>query len=99
MISYQPFDQDARLGPPPWSGPAVADWEAAHDHDVRLDCYPEFGCQVLHVPYERQLENLRGLLFAWEDAHRAGDHERLRALAAVTRMVRDEHPPADRDPH
>lgn len=51
---YRPFDQDRHLGPPPWSGddPAVQGWEDAHGHDVRLKCYPEFGCQA--IEYERQ---------------------------------------------
>lgn len=25
-------------------------WEAAHGHDIRLKCYPEFGCQLLLDP-------------------------------------------------
>lgn len=25
-------------------------WEKAHGHDIRLKCYPEFGCQLLIDP-------------------------------------------------
>lgn len=28
-------------------------WEEAHGHDVRLKCYPEYGCQVLEVARQR----------------------------------------------
>jgi hypothetical protein len=44
---YRPFDQSKHLGLPPWGGDALARWEEAHGHDVRLKCYPEFGCQVI----------------------------------------------------
>jgi hypothetical protein len=27
-------------------------WEAAHGHDFRMKCYPEFGCQLLVDPEE-----------------------------------------------
>lgn len=55
MTVYRPFDQRAHLGDPPWSVDRqdVQEWEAAHNHDVRLDCYPEFGCVVLEI--ERQM--------------------------------------------
>lgn len=42
---YEAWDQEAKLGEPPWSGPALAAWEAAHGHDARLKCYPEYGCR------------------------------------------------------
>lgn len=25
-------------------------WEKVHGHDIRLNCYPEFGCQLLIDP-------------------------------------------------
>lgn len=43
---YRPFDRDEKLGEEPWSREAIAVWEDAHKHDVRLKCYPEFGCVV-----------------------------------------------------
>jgi hypothetical protein len=57
---YQPWDREDKLGPPPWKhdDPKVIAWEAAHGHDVRSKCYPEFGCQVL-PDYEAELERLR----------------------------------------
>ena len=50
-MSYRPFDQDKHLPPPPWqpSDPALQAWEAAHGHDVRMKCYPEFGCQAIQA--------------------------------------------------
>lgn len=53
---YRPFDQEKHLGDPPWSGKAVEDWEEAHGHDARLECYPEYGCMCLAAEGE-----------AWED--------------------------------
>jgi len=46
---YRRFDRLERLGEPPWEGPPLAAWEAAHGHDVRLKCYPEFGCRLADV--------------------------------------------------
>lgn len=54
--TYYPFDQDEKLGPPPWSlvDEKVANWERAHGHDVRTKCYAEYGCLVIeHDAYER----------------------------------------------
>lgn len=44
---YRMWDQEDKLGPPPWSSedPKLIAWEAAHGHDVRLKCYVEFGCR------------------------------------------------------
>jgi hypothetical protein len=49
MSAYRPFDQEEKLGPPPWGAldEKVALWERAHGHDVRLKCSPDFGCQVI----------------------------------------------------
>jgi hypothetical protein len=54
---YEPWDQDAQLGPPPWDphDEKVQAWEKAHGHDVRLKCYVEFGCQVIEQALEREL--------------------------------------------
>jgi hypothetical protein len=48
MTDYQPWDQEEKLGPPPWNwqDKRVLAWEEAHGHDVRLKCYVEFGCRV-----------------------------------------------------
>ena len=58
---YSPFDQDEKLPSPPWkpTHPALVAWEAAHGHDVRLKCYPEFGCRVIEAALERENETLR----------------------------------------
>lgn len=64
MSDYRPFDQDKwLLTPPPWhpNNPALVAWEAAHGHDFRIKCYPEFGC--LAIGYEaddlrEQLDNI-----------------------------------------
>lgn len=53
---YVPFDQQDKLGPPPWDplDEDLANWERAHGHDVRMKCYAEFGCQVIEGDaYER----------------------------------------------
>lgn len=51
---YTTYDQEKHLGPPPWKhdDPAVQAWEKAHGHDVRLECYPEYGCLLLIDPYD-----------------------------------------------
>ena len=66
---YSPFDQDAHLDRPPWSpdDPKVQAWEAAHGHDVRVKCYPEFGCQAI----EAEAGRLRDALQACWDAYEA----------------------------
>lgn len=51
-LSYSPFDQRKKLGEPPWSGPVLREWEAAHGHDARLRCLPEFGCLVIEARAE-----------------------------------------------
>jgi len=57
---YEPWDQYEKLGREPWvENAALAAWEAAHGHDVRLKCYVEFGCQVIEPALERQVETLR----------------------------------------
>jgi len=57
--AYQPFDQDEKLGPPPWpDGPSLTAWEDAHGHDVRLKCYVEFGCQVIVTSLEAERDAL-----------------------------------------
>jgi hypothetical protein len=55
---YRPWDQEEKLGEPPWSkdDPKLQAWEAAHGHDVRLKCYPEFGCQALEAEHNRLRE-------------------------------------------
>lgn len=58
MTRYERFDQKQRLGPPPWSGPAVEAWEEAHGHDVRLKCYVEFGCRLIERDLDEAEERL-----------------------------------------
>ena len=55
MSYYKPWDREEKLGPPPWwpGNSKVMAWEAAHGHDVRLKCYPEFGCKLLEPAHER----------------------------------------------
>ena len=55
-VTYKPFDQTEHLNSPPWSGDALERWEAAHGHDVRLKCYPEYGCLVIEKDLERKLD-------------------------------------------
>lgn len=55
-LSYSAFDQREKLGEPPWSGPELEAWEAAHQHDARLKCYPEFGCAFAKTDHEEELE-------------------------------------------
>jgi len=57
--NYEPFDQDKWLAEP-WRNDshAVAMWEQAHGHDVRVKCYAEFGCQVIEPTLERRIEEL-----------------------------------------
>lgn len=60
----------SELGPPPWSpdDPALQRWEAAHGHDVRLECDAVDGCGAADAepPEHRALEGLRTLLDAIE---------------------------------
>ena len=61
---YIPFDREAHLGKPPWKhdDPAVVAWEAAHGHDVRMKCYPEFGCMVIESSLEAEIDRLKAML-------------------------------------
>lgn len=61
---YQPFDQEKWLGDPPWSGPALEEWEAVHGHDARLKCYAEYGCQVIEAPWAQNTIELLDLFEA-----------------------------------
>ncbi len=60
MSDYFPFDQASKLPTPPWHMaddlPALKAWEAAHGHDVRLKCYPEYGCQAVQACLDRVTE-------------------------------------------
>lgn len=60
-VSYRPWDREEKLGSPPWSrnDPKLVAWEKAHGHDVRLKCYPEFGCLVVEERAERIEEAAR----------------------------------------
>lgn len=61
-MSY-PVEDRSMLGPPPWKpdDPRLQGWEAAHGHDVRLDC-DLHGCSVLIEAYEAAVEALERLL-------------------------------------
>src|SRR4051812_5912474 len=76
---YEPFDQEARLPPPPWSpdDPALKAWEAAHGHDVRVKCYVEFGCQVIEESLEREIDRLESQNQALQE-----ESDRWRLIAA-----------------
>lgn len=65
-MTYRPFDQREKLGEPPWSGVELEAWEAAHGHDARLKCYPEFGCAVVEEQRER-LEAFARWIVAMDD--------------------------------
>jgi len=47
---YSTWDRDKKLGQPPYDKDALVRWESVHGHDVRLKCFPEFGCQLLLDP-------------------------------------------------
>jgi len=79
VSDYEPFDQEAWLGKPPWkpTDAALIAWEAAHGHDVRLKCYTEFGCYVGESVLERErdvaqaaLDRVRALCDDAEASHR-----------------------------
>lgn len=55
---YRPWDQESKLGPPPWqpADPKLQAWQQAHGHDVRLKCYPEFGCLVTADEYDDSVD-------------------------------------------
>ena len=78
-----PFDRDEKLGAPPWHGPKLAAWEAAHGHDARLKCYPEFGCQLLPTPEDFEvLRDAAQALCDALDAYRQSDWVRQRVFDA-----------------
>jgi hypothetical protein len=49
---YMPFDKSMLTSTDgiSWDKVEVAKWEEVHGHDIRLKCYPEFGCQLLIDP-------------------------------------------------
>lgn len=58
----RPFDQERWLGEPPWRDDAkVQEWETAHGHDVRLKCYPEFGCAAIEHESDAREERITEL--------------------------------------
>lgn len=90
-VRYQPWDRYEKLGEPPWSGPALKAWEAAHGHDVRLKCYPEFGCQLLHGEEEFQellgaCQELIGVFRSESGPFSAAGEEFVRFVELVERM-------------
>lgn len=51
---YEPFDQETKLGLPPWrKSPELDEWQEAHGHDPRTKCYPEYGCRAIEAVLER----------------------------------------------
>lgn len=66
---YKPFDQEEHLGDPPWEKNAALEaWEKGHGHDVRLKCYPEYGCQAIERERERledEVRNLKAHVRSW----------------------------------
>jgi hypothetical protein len=71
---YIAFDQERWLGvfaraARRWTHPEqVPAWEAAHGHDLRLNCYPEYGCQVVAA------ELANGLLELLDDLDDSAGH-------------------------
>jgi hypothetical protein len=84
MSEYRIADQEEKLGPPPWSptDPRVMAWEQAHGHDVRLKCYPEFGCQVVEEQRERLIEFAR-----WLAAMAYPEGLALRRTVTLTKVI------------
>lgn len=82
---YEPSDRDEKLGiDPPYDSALLAAWEEAHGHDVRLKCYPEFGCRVLEATLAVHVAKLADAL---EEAE-------ARIAAVTDRMVGNcPHPP------
>lgn len=82
-MTYRPFDQERHLGPPPWSdSEALRGWEAAHNHDVRTKCHPEFGCMA--IDYEREaMEHV--IEIVREDHHRCFESD-CAVCAALARL-------------
>jgi hypothetical protein len=80
MTVYLPWDQEKWLGEPPWKAddPEVIAWEAAHNHDVRLKCYPEYQCRAIENKLElveAENEQLREALETVMLVHHGGfDH-------------------------
>lgn len=66
---YEPFDREKWLGVwsnGSWEHPQnIPAWEAAHGHDIRVKCYPEFGCLVVDVPWAKLLVSLAAALSAF----------------------------------
>ena len=59
LPDYLPWDQHRHLGDPPWKeGDTMDAWIAAHNHDPRVKCYVEFGCQAIDNHYEFLLDKL-----------------------------------------
>lgn len=89
---YRPWDQDTWLSEPPWNptDPALMAWEAAHGHDVRMKCYPEFGCMALNYEADEvraERDELRAAL-AERDARIAATVDWLNKAAVSASAVR-----------
>lgn len=100
---YRPFDQERHLGRPPYSdSSAVKAWEEAHGHDVRLKCYPEFGCQAIQnendllwevvsaAPRNLACERLPEKVALPPDVGVCGECEKCRFNAALARLDGEE---------
>lgn len=65
--------------PPPlpasgtYTAEQVAAFESEHGHDIRLDCYPEYGCLVQSAAANAIFDLAPKLLALWEAAQ---DHDR-----------------------
>lgn len=58
-VGWAPFDQAHHSD--------LDEWEQVHGHDVRLKCYPEYGCQVIEsAAINAHLNTLEALL-DWAD--------------------------------
>lgn len=91
-INYSPFDREEKLGLPPWKpdDPKLIAWERAHGHDVRLKCYPEFGCQVLEAQRERIEAAAREVVAAWDAMpNTLPDFDGIYAWSAATMRLRE----------
>lgn len=83
-VPYKPFDQEEKLGPPPWGAldEKVANWERAHGHDVRVKCYAEYGCQVIEADaYDEGFE--AGHDVGYAEGYLAGQRDATNAMLTM----------------
>ncbi|KQO98404.1 hypothetical protein [Leifsonia sp. Leaf264] len=89
---YVAFDRDEKLGTElPYDTDKLAAWEAAHGHDVRTKCYPEFGCYVIEAGAAKHITAIADTL---ETTTGFAGTLQARIDAATTRITEGcPHPP------